>query len=303
MSKSAAPRRRGLQSMRCTAPTRRCGCGSLYVRELSAGAAFVPAGFSPGTGDCARGGTDGGTAGRCGIVALARGWHRGSVAALCLGARPASRFWRGFALARLALRFCRGFALIRVWLCVPVAASPLRASGIAFLSRRFALVRVRSLRSCCGAFPRCVFDGAFLSWRFALGSRLSFFLFRKKETACGILRSYSAGRDRHLCVLAVLARLSAFVGSLRAWPFLYGDLDGLPGTRGYEETGLAARRLCAFAQPHWPCESFRWEYAGATRPRLRQRVFDSLDSLHAAAGLCWCGFAAFARLCAIASTL
>ena len=27
---------------------------------------------------------------------------------------------------------------------------------------------------------------------------------RKKETACGILRSYSAGRDRHSCVLAAL---------------------------------------------------------------------------------------------------
>ena len=28
-------------------------------------------------------------------------------------------------------------------------------------------------------------------------------------------------------------------------------------------TGLAARRLCVFAQPHWPCESFRGENAGA----------------------------------------
>ena len=31
---------------------------------------------------------------------------------------------------------------------------------------------------------------------------------------------------------------------------------------------------------------------GAARPRLRQRVFDSLDSPHAAAGLCWYVFAA-----------
>ena len=43
--------------------------------------------------------------------------------------------------------------------------------------------------------------------------------------------------------------------------------------------------LCTFAQPHRPCNAFRGEYAGAPRPRLRQRVFDSLDSLHAAAGL------------------
>ena len=38
---------------------------------------------------------------------------------------------------------------------------------------------------------------------------------------------------------------------------------------------------------------------GLRAPNLRQRVFDSLDSLHAAAGLGWCGFAALVRLCAI----
>ena len=103
--------------MRCTALTRRCGCGSLYVRELSAGAAFVPAGFSPGTGDCARGGTDGGTDGgtvgerrgdaellpsrAVGLAVLAgrlSSVHArlcGSVAALFLGARPALRSCRG----------------------------------------------------------------------------------------------------------------------------------------------------------------------------------------------------------------
>ena len=39
---------------------------------------------------------------------------------------------------------------------------------------------------------------------------------------------------------------------------------------------------------------------GLRAPNLRQRVFDSLDSLHAAAGLCWCVFAALVRLCAAA---
>ena len=55
--------------------------------------------------------------------------------------------------------------------------------------------------------------------------------------------------------------------------------------------GANTRPLCVFAQPHWYCYAFRREYAGATRPRLRQRVFDSLDSLHAAAGLRWCVYA------------
>ena len=50
------------------------------------------------------------------------------------------------------------------------------------------------------------------------------------------------------------------------------------GYRGRWVTELAARPLCVFAQPHWRCCAFRGEYAGAARPRLRQRVFDSLDS-------------------------
>ena len=80
------------------------------------------------------------------------------------------------------------------------------------------------------------------------------------RTACGSLRFYSAGSRSPLCILAVSVQLSAFVGSLRVWPFLYGDLDGVPGTR---RTGLAARRLCVFAQAHWLCGVFRGEYAGA----------------------------------------
>ena len=65
-----------------------------------------------------------------------------------------------------------------------------------------------------------------------------------------------------------------FVRFFMAIPTGYRDV-GNGVTRG---TGLAARRLCVFAQSHWPCNAFRGEYAGAARPRLRQRVFDSLDS-------------------------
>ena len=99
-----------------------------------------------------------------------------------------------------------------------------------------------------------------------------------------MLRSYSAGRDRHLCVLAVLVRLSSLAGSLRVCAFICGDLDGVAGDtgdagNGERGTGLAAWFLYVFARAHWPCCAFRGEYAGAARPRLRQRVFDSLDSL------------------------
>ena len=57
------------------------------------------------------------------------------------------------------------------------------------------------------------------------------------------------GRDRHSRVLAVSVRLSAFVGSLRVWPFLYGDLDGVTGVRrtGNGAGGAAFVRFCAAA--------------------------------------------------------
>ena len=118
--------------------------------------------------------------------------------------------------------------------------------------------------------------------RFALGSRLLFAALRQTGRLAVSCVPVPPGRDRHLCVLVMSARLSAFAGSLRVWPFLCGDLDGLPGMRGTGERGLAARPLCVFARSHRPCNAFRGEYAGAARPRLRQRVFDSLDSLHGA---------------------
>ena len=85
-------------------------------------------------------------------------------------------------------------------------------------------------------------------------------------------------------------RLSAFVGSLRVWLFLYGDLDEVTTGVGY------TKRNAVFVQRSF-CYKFmiRNDTAGnplgLRAPNLRQRVFDSLDSLHAAAGLGWCGFA------------
>ena len=138
---------------------------------------------------------------------------------------------------------------------------------------------------------------AVLARGFASVHACLFSFVRKKETACGILRFCSAGSRSPLCVLAALfgyrARRVHF-GVVRFFMAISTG-TGLRGTRGYEGTGLAARRECVFARAHWLCCAFRGEYVGGCAPpNLRQRVecgsgtAASLDSLHAAVGLGWC---------------
>ncbi len=102
--------------------------------------------------------------------------------------------------------------------------------------------------------------------RFVLRSRL-LFVSRQTERLAMRCVPVPQGRDRHSHVLGALARLSTLAGSLRVCAFLYGDLDGVIGDAGNGGTGLAARPLCVFAQPHWYCYAFRREYVGATRPK------------------------------------
>ena len=120
--------------------------------------------------------------------------------------------------------------------------------------RALPLVYGWQLRFCCGVCPR--FTPVF----FPLSGKK-----RRLAVACV---SIPPGRDRHSRVLVMLARLSVMTGSLRVWTFFYGDLDGVTGDAGNGgtengATGPAARRLCAFVQPYWPCNAFRGEYAGA----------------------------------------
>ncbi len=195
---------------------------------------------------------------------------------LALGSHPALRLWRGVRRA------------VHVQRCGLDAAV-----GAQFTSGGAALVRCAArdsrsvLRFCCGDWRsihirHCGSGGAFcfrhtsgvaaLAGRFVLGSRLLFDALRQTGRLAISCVPVPPGRDRHSCVLAVSVRLSAFVGSLRACTFLCGDLDGLPeyGRTGEREdgaTGLAARPLCAFAQAHRLCNSFRGEYVGAARPK------------------------------------
>ena len=150
---------------------RRLGVFS-YVSELYAGERLRLAGYSSGTGVCARGGCSARlcvpVAALChrlmaGLTVLSRrfasahGWPYSSVAAFCLGSRPTLRSCRG------ALPSAHG------WPCGSVAALCHRLTPV-------------------------------------------FFLLEEKETACDSLRSCSAGSRSPFAHSPVSARLSAFGG-------------------------------------------------------------------------------------------
>ena len=96
---------------------------------------------------------------------------------------------------------------------------------------------------------------------------------RKKRRLAGCCVSIPPRVGIAIRAFSDAVRLSDFVGSLQACAFLYGDPDG--------ETESAARCGYAFVRAYWLCHAFRGEnVGGCAPPNLRQRVFDSLDSLH-----------------------
>ena len=141
----------------------------------------------------------------------------GSVGAFCRRLTPAVCAFLPVLCVRLP---CRDAGLVRGD-ALSVAAHGLRfESELAVLSR------------CLPSVHACLFS-----------------FVRKKETACGMLRFYSAGSRSPLVRSRGALRLSAFVGSLRVCAFLYGDLDGLSenGERRNGAGGAALVRFCASA--------------------------------------------------------
>ena len=253
--------------------------GSIAVFCARSRLPCVPAGMS-----CAR------SRPPCGSVGMACARSRppcGSIAVFCARSRPPCGSV-GMFRARLtpAVRSCwnvlrlphaRRAVLSR---CSALASRPPCGSIAVFCARLTPAVRfyrgvLRSVHACCLTLSAKQDGLRYLAFLFR-GSRSPF------------VRSRGVGAD--IC-------LSGFTSGLCV--YLWRSRRGYRG-RGERGTEPAARCKCAFSQSHWLCNVFRGEYAGAPRPRLRQRVFDSLDSLHAAAGLRWCGFAAFVRFCVAA---
>ena len=185
----------------------------LCLPDLAPAQAIVRAGERRGNG--------GGTAGRCGIVALARGWPCGSG-----GALP----WFAFGLCvpvaalpsrAVGLAFLSRLCPSRVWHRVSVAALPSRASGFAVLAGRFS-----SVHACC--LPCDKQDGL----------RYAPFLFRRVEIA---IRAFSICRCGYLSLLVHFG----FGRFFMAIPTGCRGREGR-GT-GYRAGGAALVRFCAIA--------------------------------------------------------
>ena len=153
------------------------------------------------------------------------------------------RFCRGVLRSVLAccLRFCRGgLPRFTPAVCASLSALcvrlPCRDAELVCSAMRFCCRVLSSVHACvCGSV------GAL-----CLGSRLSFFLCQEKRDGLRYL-AFLFRRSRSPFVRSRGAlRLSAFVGSLRAWPFICGDLDGVTGDAGLRGNGAGGAALVRF---------------------------------------------------------
>ena len=173
-------------------------------------------------------------------------------------------FGGGVAAVYVRLLLCGSIAAFYVW-CTP---------DMRFRCGVLHLVHVRYTV----LLRRFVFDHACcLSFDKQDGLRNVAFLFRRVEIA---IRAFSRCRCGYLPWRVHFGFVRFFMA------ISTGYRDAGNERRGYEGTGLAAWTLRVFAQPHWHCCAFRREYVGGCAPpNLRQRVFDSLDSLHLIRGV------------------
>ena len=132
-------------------------------------------------------------------------------------------------------------------------------------------------RYVCFAFDLACYT--FLLERFAFGSRLSLFLCQEKRNGLRCVAFlFRRGSGSPLVRSRMSCGYRALLGSLLACAFLCGDPDG--GRRDAEKRSRR-RGVGTFLRKHIDLVMFS---AGSTLglrvPNLRQRVFDSLDSLH-----------------------
>ena len=240
----------------------------------------------------------------CHGVTLARGWHCGSGGAVTFGVRLSSLFYCGDLPSVHACLFplrgkrdglrCLAFLFRRVEIAIR-AFSRCRCGYLAWQKRGAGL---RGDALSVAALALDLRSALRFCWGVCLRFTPAVCRMATNRTACGGLRSYSAGSRspfaRSRCVGAVIC-LGGFTSGLDVslWRSRRGCRDAGNGGRGWRR-GLYAslRGRIGFAALS------AGSTLGLRAPNLRQRVFDSLDSLHAAAGLCWCVFATQVRITA-----
>ena len=218
--------------------------------------------------------------------------HCDSIAAFCLGSRPALRLWRSVLpsvcarplqfycsvlpqFARPALRLWRSvLPRFARWACGFGGALPSVCALGLQLWRALCLGSRSALRFCRRVLPRFAPGLAALLRCFAFVHACLFSLVRKKEAACGILRSCSAGSRspfvRSRCVSAVIGR-SEFTSGLAV--YLWRSRRSYRGRRGTRNGATRAGgadfvRLCAstLALQCFP-RGVRWGCAPQTAPK------------------------------------
>ena len=124
---------------------------------------------------------------------------------------------------------------------------------------------------------------ALLLGGFAFDHACLFSFVRKRETACGILRSYSARVGIAIRAFSKTVRLSDLFGSLLDCAFLYGDPDGVRGNAETRDTGngvggAVCVRLCVnlLALPCFP-RGVRW-WLRAPKPAPKSLRLSGLSS-------------------------
>ena len=191
-------------------------------------------------------------------------------------ARSESPLERSQSPVRLS-NFAGSLRAVRFFMAIPTGLRGTREYGVGGggMGKRtpptIALRAAYCVRPCGSVGMSCVRPrlSFFLCQEKRSGLRYVSFLFREVGIA---VRAFSKPR--------AVIELCRFTSGCA---FLYGDSDGVTGDAEIRGTESAARREDAFAQSHLPCNDTAGSPLGLRAPNLRQRVFDSLDSPHAAA--------------------
>ena len=155
----------------------------------------------------------------------------------------------GSAAVYVRLLLCGSIAAFYVW-CTPDMR--FRCGVLHLVHVRYTVLLRRFM---FGVRPICGSVVAFCTWftsgiRFYCGVLCSItpaVCLLTNRTACGMLRSYTAGSRSPFARSRDVGAVICLCGFTSGWPFVCGDLDGATGDAGNGAGGAALVRFCAIA--------------------------------------------------------